>query len=204
MVIPLTNWRNGLANGKDFCKYASGACYIGTWDRGLKDGQGIFYPPGSKIYCNLEVSESITDQDVASASGSSNENVNNGLSFVLQRLCNMWKLCSLFHWSRCISNGTTPVLDDNSGNHLSQDASTEPLSTVSLQDSGDDKVLVDEREYVQGVLIHEMPKDYDSGMLHSGKTLDNTWQTEAGGPMETIYKGHRRYYLMLNLQLGIR
>ncbi|GJM96318.1 hypothetical protein PR202_ga13141 [Eleusine coracana subsp. coracana] len=120
------NWLNGLAHGKGFCKYASGACYIGTWDRGLKDGQGVFYPPGSKIPYNLEVSESITDQDVASAS----------------------------------------VLDDP-GNHLSQDSSTEPLSPDdSLQDSGGDKVSVYEREYVQGVLISEMPKAHDSRMPH--------------------------------------
>ncbi|KAK3149621.1 hypothetical protein QOZ80_3AG0219950 [Eleusine coracana subsp. coracana] len=198
------NWLNGLAHGKGFCKYASGACYIGTWDRGLKDGQGVFYPPGSKIPYNLEVSESITDQDVASASGSSNENVDSGLSFLLQRLCNTWRLRGLFHWPRRISNGTTPVLDDP-GNHLSQDSSTEPLSPDdSLQDSGGDKVSVYEREYVQGVLISEMPKAHDSRMPHIGKTLENTWHKQTGGPMENIYKGHRSYYLMLNLQLGIR
>jgi 1-phosphatidylinositol-4-phosphate 5-kinase len=75
---------------------------------------------------------------------------------------------------------------------------------LSLQDSGDDKVVIYEREYVQGVLISEMPKDHDSGMLHSGKTQDNTWKKQAGGPIETICRGHRSYYLMLNLQLGIR
>ncbi|TVU45512.1 hypothetical protein EJB05_05001 [Eragrostis curvula] len=199
------NWLNGLAHGKGFCKYASGACYVGTWDRGLKDGQGLFYQPGSKLPYNLEVSESVTDQDVASASGSSNENINNDLSFLLQRLCNMWRIRSLFHRPRRISNGTTPVLDDNSGNLLSQDSSTEPVSTdESLQDNGGDKVLVYEREYVQGVLISEKPKDHDSGMLHSSKTQENIWQKQAGGPMETIFKGHRSYYLMLNLQLGIR
>jgi 1-phosphatidylinositol-4-phosphate 5-kinase len=198
------NWLNELTHGKGFCKYVSGACYIGTWDRGLKDGQGIFYPPGSKIPYNLEVTESVTDQDVASASGSSNENVNNGLLFLLQRLCNMCRLHSLFHWPQRISNGTTPVLDDNSGNYLSQDSSAEPMSAESVQDTGDDKVVIYEHEYVQGVLISEMPKDHDSGMLHSGKTQYNTWKKQAGGPMETIYRGHRSYCLMLNLQLGIR
>jgi 1-phosphatidylinositol-4-phosphate 5-kinase len=156
----------------------------------------------AKVYfIHQEVKYLITDQGVASASGSSNENVNNGLLFLLQRLCNMWRLRSLFHWPQRISNGTTPVLNDNSGNYLSQNSSTEPLSAESLQDSGDDKVVIYEREYVQGVLISEMSKDHDSGMLHSGKTQDNTWKKQAGGPMETICRGHRSYCLMLNLQL---
>ncbi|XP_062212143.1 phosphatidylinositol 4-phosphate 5-kinase 1-like isoform X2 [Phragmites australis] len=199
------NWINGLAHGKGFCKYASGACYIGTWDRGLKDGHGLFYQPGSKMPCNFEVSECVTDHDVASASSSSNENINSGVLLVMQKLCNMWRLHSLFHWPRRIFNGTTPVSDDNCGNHLSQDSSADPLSTDEcLQDSGGDKILVSEREYVQGILISEKPKGHDSGMLDSGKTQEHTWQKQARGPMETIYKGHRSYYLMLNLQLGIR
>ncbi|KAL6637679.1 hypothetical protein ACP70R_025251 [Stipagrostis hirtigluma subsp. patula] len=198
------NWVNGLAHGKGYCKYASGACYIGTWDRGLKDGHGIFYEPGSKIPCNLEVSECVTDHDVTSASSSGDEKINNGILFLLHRMCNMWRLGGLFHWPRRISNGTTPVFDDNSGNYLSQDSSAEPFSTDEcLQDSVVDKALVYEREYVQGVLISEKPKGYDSGMLDSGETQDS-WQKQTGGPMETIYKGHRSYYLMLNLQLGIR
>ncbi|XP_025795449.1 phosphatidylinositol 4-phosphate 5-kinase 1-like isoform X2 [Panicum hallii] len=198
------NWLNGLAHGKGFCKYASGACYVGTWDRGLKDGHGMFYQPGSKMPCNLEVSECVTDHDVSSASSSGNENANSGLLFLLQKLCNTWRIHSLFHRPRRISNGTAPVFD-NSGNHLSEDSSTEPLTTSEcLQDSGVDKVLVYEREYVQGVLISEKPKGHDSGMPDCGKTQEHTWQKQAGGPMETIYKGHRSYYLMLNLQLGIR
>lgn len=199
------NWLNGLAHGKGFCKYASEARYIGTWDRGLKDGHGMFYQPGSKMPCNLDVSECATDHDVLSASSSANETTNSGLLFLFQKLCNTWRLRSLFHWHRRISNGTTPVFDDNSGNFLSQDSSTEPLATDEcLQDRSVDKVLVYEREYVQGVLISEKSKCHDSGMLDSGKTQEHTWQKQARGPMETIYKGHRSYYLMLNLQLGIR
>ncbi|KAG8062236.1 hypothetical protein GUJ93_ZPchr0003g17181 [Zizania palustris] len=118
------NWLDGLAHGKGYCKYPSGACYIGTWDRGLKDGH-----------------------DISSKSFSADE---------------------------------------------------------SLQDNEVDKDLVFEREYVQGVLIMEQPKNEDSRMLDSGITQENTWQKQARGPMETIYKGHRSYYLMLNLQLGIR
>lgn len=155
--------------------------------------------------CNLEVSECVTDHDVSSSSSSGNENINSSLLFLFQKLCNTWRLHSIFHWPRRISNGTTPVFDDNSGNNLSQDSSTVPLTTDNcVQDSGVDKVLVYEREYVQGVLISENPKCHDSGMLDSGKTQEHTWQMQTGGPMETIYKGHRSYYLMLNLQLGIR
>lgn len=199
------NWLNGLAHGKGYCKYASGVCYIGTWDRGLKDGHGIFYQPGSKMPCNLEVSECVTIHDGTSAPSSSNDKINIGLLFLLQKLCNKWGLHRPFHRPRRISNGTTPISYDNSGNHLSQDISNKSLSIDKcLEDSEVDKDLVYEREYVQGVLILEQPKGQDSGMLDSDETQENTWRKQARGPMETIYKGHRSYYLMLNLQLGIR
>ena len=199
------NWLSGLAHGKGYCKYASGACYIGTWDRGVKDGHGIFYQPGSKIPCNLEVSECATNNDGTSASSSSNEKVKVGLLFLLQNLCNKWGLRRFFHRPRRISNGTTPIFVDDSGNHLPQDPPNKSLSSKEhLQNSDVHKDLVYEREYIQGVLISEQPKGKHSGMLDSGETQENTWQKQERGPMETIYKGHRSYFLMLNLQLGIR
>uniref|UniRef100_A0A0D3FMX1 Phosphatidylinositol 4-phosphate 5-kinase n=1 Tax=Oryza barthii TaxID=65489 RepID=A0A0D3FMX1_9ORYZ len=200
------NWLNGLAHGKGYCKYASGACYIGTWDRGLKDGHGTFYQPGSKIPCNLEVSDCLTSHDGTSASSSSNEKITIGLLFLLQKLCKNWRLRRFLHRPRCISNGTTPVFDDNSGSHLCQDVSSKSFSADDqcLQDSEVDKDSVYEREYVQGVLIMEQPKNEDSRMSESGIAQENNWEKQAKGPMETIYKGHRSYYLMLNLQLGIR
>lgn len=200
------NWLNGLAHGKGYCKYASGACYIGTWDRGLKDGHGTFYQPGSKIPCNLEVSDCLTSHDGTSASSSSNEKITIGLLFLLQKLCKNWRLRRFLHRPRRISNGTTPVFDDNSGSHLCQDVSSKSFSADDqcLQDSEVDKDSVYEREYVQGVLIMEQPKNEDSRMSESGIAQENNWEKQAKGPMETIYKGHRSYYLMLNLQLGIR
>uniref|UniRef100_M8BYI6 Phosphatidylinositol 4-phosphate 5-kinase n=1 Tax=Aegilops tauschii TaxID=37682 RepID=M8BYI6_AEGTA len=199
------NWLSGLAHGKGYCKYASGACYIGTWDRGVKDGHGIFYQPGSKIPCNLEVSECATNNDGTSASSSSNEKVKVGLLFILQNLCNKWGLRRFFHRPRRISNGTTPIFVDDSGNHLPQDLPNKSLSSnEGLQNTDVHKDFVYEREYIQGVLISEQPKGKHSGMLDSGETQENTWQKQERGPMETIYKGHRSYFLMLNLQLGIR
>jgi 1-phosphatidylinositol-4-phosphate 5-kinase len=199
------NWLNGFAHGKGYCKYASGACYIGTWDRGVKDGHGIFYQPGSKIPCNLEVSECATNNDGTSASSSSNVKAKIGLLFILQNMCNKRGLRRFFHRPRRISNGTTPIFYDDSRNHLSQDLCNKSLSSNErLRDCDVHKDLVYEREYVQGVLILEQPKGKDSGMLDSGETQENTWQKQERGPMETIYKGHRSYFLMLNLQLGIR
>ncbi|RWV81856.1 hypothetical protein GW17_00056689 [Ensete ventricosum] len=60
-----------------------------------------------------------------------------------------------------------------------------PYALCSSTDEGrhglrNDSVLVYDREYMQG--MKKQPR----------------------GPGETIYKGHRSYYLMLNLQLGIR
>ncbi|XP_040377861.1 phosphatidylinositol 4-phosphate 5-kinase 1 isoform X2 [Oryza brachyantha] len=196
------NWLNGLAHGKGYCKYASGACYIGTWDRGLKDGHGVFYEPGSKLPCNLEVSDCLTSHDGTSASSSSNEKITIGLLFLLQKLCKNWRLRSFLHRPRRISNGTTPIFYDNSGNHLRQDVSSKSADDQCLQDDEVDKDLVYGREYVQGVLVNEQPRNKDSRM--SDIAQENMWEKQARGPMETIYKGHRSYYLMLNLQLGIR
>ncbi|CAM6114143.1 unnamed protein product [Calypogeia fissa] len=61
-----------------------------------------------------------------------------------------------------------------------------------------------EREYVQGVLISELLRDLGAPLPRSARRRKSRTVKEIKRPGETIYKGHRSYDLMMNLQLGIR
>lgn len=64
--------------------------------------------------------------------------------------------------------------------------------------------MVYEREYIQGVLIQERVKDYEE-LLHRRKEQKRTTVKEAARvSCVNFFESHRSYYLMLNLQLGIR
>ncbi|BBN06068.1 1-phosphatidylinositol-4-phosphate 5-kinase [Marchantia polymorpha subsp. ruderalis] len=61
-----------------------------------------------------------------------------------------------------------------------------------------------EREYVQGVLMSELVKEVGGPVPRHVRRRQRRATREIKRPGETIYKGHRSYDLMLNLQLGIR
>ena len=58
------------------------------------------------------------------------------------------------------------------------------------------------REYVQGVLMSELVKE-NAELVGHKKRRPRRSVREVKRPGETIFKGHRSYDLMLNLQLGI-
>ncbi|ONK65469.1 uncharacterized protein A4U43_C07F37430 [Asparagus officinalis] len=106
-----------------------------------------------------------------------------------------------------ISHGATSldeVLDggDSAGNIPSQrNALMLPSSSVDAQNS---RGVVYDREYMQGVLVKEQVRDHDSRMQHKSKRKHKVDAKQVKGPGQTIYRGHKSYFLMLNLQLGIR
>ncbi|KAL3692748.1 hypothetical protein R1sor_006399 [Riccia sorocarpa] len=61
-----------------------------------------------------------------------------------------------------------------------------------------------EREYVQGVLMSELVKEVGGPLPRHMRRRQRRSTREIKRPGETIFKGHRSYDLMLNLQLGIR
>ncbi|XP_072972040.1 phosphatidylinositol 4-phosphate 5-kinase 1-like isoform X1 [Typha angustifolia] len=205
------DWLDGLMHGTGHYKYADGSYYIGTWSKGLKDGRGTFYPTGNELPHNQRSSHCLAyddDSQGLSVSSSINSEKSRSRAPYSQR-CKFgrWNISKFFLHSGRVSNRTTsldPVwdLDDNARSTLSQENNT--LSSCDGQhELQGQKKFVYEREYIQGVLIMESRRDYDTRVSQETK-LQHMSQRQARGPGEIIYKGHKSYYLMLNLQLGIR
>lgn len=206
-------WLEGLEHGSGYYKYADGAHYFGTWSRGLKDGRGTFYPVGSKLP-KQKFSESVVCNDVDQsrpASLISFEGLRN--KPLHKKRCSLdgRNISSYFCRSGRISHRPMSFdgiwnIGDSASSILSQDSS---LTLFSSSDDGQhklqhDNVLIYEREYVQGVLIMERARSSDSGAKHTKKWHHKIRRKQPRGPGEAIHKGHKSYYLMLNLQLGIR
>ncbi|XP_024013307.1 phosphatidylinositol 4-phosphate 5-kinase 8 isoform X1 [Eutrema salsugineum] len=204
-------WLNGLRHGSGVYKYADGGFYFGTWSRGLKDGNGVFYPAGSKHPSLKKWHRSFGYDDTG--------------NFVLSHdsSINLDELRASKAVSRSLSEiTTTSGLTRNSGRmserFLDENWSTSdpprdfmhhgPSSkSVRSVDSGqsearDKNPIVFEREYMQGVLIKERIMS-SIDMSHRARPLDRTKEITIGACMSFL-GGKWNYYLMLNLQLGIR
>lgn len=193
-------WSNGLIHGSGIYRFADGGYYIGTWSSGLKDGKGTFYPAGSKHPTLKKCSRPLGYDDgknflshgsslnleegkapTPSVKRSLSKNILNGGIFKNTGLCDPPRdfIC---HESSGMSSHTSV------GQHEVQDNNT----------------LVYEREYMQGVLIKER-------IRKSAELTSNTKQRKKFNVKKAtrsscldIFKGNRSFYLMLNLQLGIR
>ncbi|KAJ4791399.1 Phosphatidylinositol-4-phosphate 5-kinase family protein [Rhynchospora pubera] len=190
-------WHNGLMHGIGYYRYNDGIVYVGTWSKGLKDGQGILYPAESKIPCDPLFSELFGYTNSCPSvnfKGLCPEKIV-FLILTLVRLCRR---------SPRISNGNVSVIEG--GYALPQEGcNTASSSSGSKTDAENERDMVYEREYMQGILIMERPRYWDELKAMSVKNRKkNLWRKQVKGPGETIYKGHKSYFLMLNLQLGIR
>ncbi|KAJ6848193.1 phosphatidylinositol 4-phosphate 5-kinase 1-like [Iris pallida] len=203
-------WLNGLEHGPGYYKSADGTYFFGTWNKGLKDGRGNFYPPGSKLPCQLKGCDSIV-YDFGSESLSSvlmhSEELGYGRSSSKRNLFDKWKISNFLRHSRQVSHRLTS-LDEVLGHGdatksipLRDSSLTSPCSS---DDNQSENVMVYEREYIQGVLVMEIVRSHGSGISTNGKWHHEVPRKPAKGPGKTIYRGHKSYYLMLNLQLGIR
>lgn len=209
-------WSNGFRHGSGFYRFADGSCYFGTWTRNLKDGQGTFYPSGIN-HPSLVNWYPLIEYD------------ENRKSFVFHsssaNLDNLWTRKRRFHRCLCKKKSINGFLknsgrichrpmtleDDSllrdiaeefSSHHASQHmvskASKESQSEVLTEDNI--STVVYERQYMQGVLIKEKLRNF---MQRS--TQPSKFQVKEGKKScVDVYKGHRSYYLMLNLQVGIR
>ncbi|WOK97692.1 phosphatidylinositol 4-phosphate 5-kinase 1-like [Canna indica] len=207
------DWLDGLENGSGCYRYADGSFYVGIWSRGLKDGHGTFFPSGSRLPCQLGYSEpvaygnkaeSLTPATLHSAEGPMNE------MLPKRSRANTWSIIGCLRNSKRISHRSSSLdgiwnIGDIGGSSLSENTSH---TLCSSSDEGqhellDASVLVYDREYMQGVLITENVRYYDYEKPQRNKR-HCMMRKQSKGPGETIYRGHRSYYLMLNLQLGIR
>ncbi|XP_064969484.1 phosphatidylinositol 4-phosphate 5-kinase 1 isoform X3 [Musa acuminata AAA Group] len=206
------DWLDGLENGSGYYKYADGSLYVGIWSRGLKDGHGTFFPTGSRTPCQLTCSKSIVCGNKVQSLGPASFFSNEGpVSKMLSKrsTVNRWSMNGCLRSTKRISHRPSSLdgiwnVNDACVSSSSENTSRTLCSTDESQlELLDDRILVYDREYMQGVLITERMRYCDFGRPQRAK-----WHCKMSKqpkrPGETIYGGHRSYYLMLNLQLGIR
>ncbi|KAG9451099.1 hypothetical protein H6P81_011064 [Aristolochia fimbriata] len=198
-------WLDGMKQGSGLYKFADGAYYVGTWSRGLKDGPGTFFPAGSKLshltshfVCNQNYdckpdSENIEDKKPSFRRALSEKLLINGLFRNSVRVSS--RSASLDRWSRSnsIKNGLLPDF-----------SSSFSCTSSKGREEVEGDAVVYEREYMQGILVAETIQANVADLLNRNKRRRKWQKKEAKRPGETIHKGHKSYYLMLNLQLGIR
>ncbi|PQQ09408.1 phosphatidylinositol 4-phosphate 5-kinase 7 isoform X2 [Prunus yedoensis var. nudiflora] len=176
-------WLNGLRDGSGVYRFADGGYYFGTWSQGLKDGKGTFYPVGTK-HPSLKKWCSSLDycNDGTSLSGLLNSEESRArpsikigpIVILLESFIRYDSLCSLSH----ASEEGQPEAQDNSS--------------------------VYEREYMQGVLIKERASNYTEISRKSKQRNKIAVMQEKRSCIDIFGAHSRSYYLMLNLQLGIR
>ncbi|CAM8987052.1 hypothetical protein QQ045_008761 [Rhodiola kirilowii] len=206
------NWLSGFKHGSGIYKFSHGGYYFGMWSRGLKEGKGTFYPAGSKIpplnkwyECigyKDERQNLLPDNENMSSEDSSKSGFNRSLSEMTSAIRNGISTDQPRISRRCMPLDQKCRVNSS----LSEDASC-AVSGASDEDQPEEQendAVVYEREYMQGVLIKEKSR---SCVGVSGKLIrENKFCGKKEKRMSAleILKGNRSYYLMLNLQLGIR
>ncbi|XP_038887304.1 phosphatidylinositol 4-phosphate 5-kinase 8-like isoform X3 [Benincasa hispida] len=208
-------WLNGLRHGSGVYYFADGAYYFGSWSRGLKDGKGTFYPAGSKPP-SMEKWHNFLGYDIdgkgfvsrtLSLNLEKEKAPRHGLKHSLSEKISVTGISS----AGGLSNWPTSMDVNWGSSYPTQEASADDDSCVMshASDQGQNNVpyndrVVYEREYIQGVLIQERVKDYEE-LLHKSMEQKKTTVKEAARvSCVNFFENHRSYYLMLNLQLGIR
>ncbi|RAL49503.1 hypothetical protein DM860_012936 [Cuscuta australis] len=204
-------WLNGLRHGPGCYRFADGSYFFGTWAKGLKDGRGTFYPFGSKLSsldkCKIDKHQDIMKRILSHRSSvSTDESVRPKVKRSLSE-----KISASFGKGSGRISQKTALLDgdwilDGSIEMIPEDASC-LLSHNSLDVQSnllDNSTAAYEREYMQGVLIKERLKNV-TRLSHPSKQRCkfHVKEVRTTSCMD-FFDGRKSYYLMLNLQLGIR
>uniref|UniRef100_A0A5B7BU75 Phosphatidylinositol 4-phosphate 5-kinase n=1 Tax=Davidia involucrata TaxID=16924 RepID=A0A5B7BU75_DAVIN len=209
-------WLDGFRHGSGFYRFADGSYYFGTWTKGLKDGQGTYYParsknPSLKKWCSFDGHED-NRKGLLSHSLSVNSEECRALKPSVKRsLSERISINGFLRGSGRISQRTTSLDEDWSIGDYPSEFSSCDTSCILSGTSGegqcevqDNSTVVYEREYMQGVLIKERIRK-SAGLSFKSKQRCK-FHTKKAKKISCvdIFEGHRSYYLMLNLQLGIR
>ena len=196
-------------HGSGVYRFGDGGLYIGAWNKGLKDGKGVFYPAGSK-HPSLKKLHSPRDSD------------HNGFLLNVEKqeapkarvkrsLSENMPVISRFKSFRQISHRTSSldancILQDPAGGCICRDSSPTLSQTFNESQSEASGVnsLLYEREYMQGVLMMERVRSYSERPHKSERREAFSVKQVKKGSWIDIFGGSRSYYLKLNLQLGIR
>ncbi|KAF2293797.1 hypothetical protein GH714_004811 [Hevea brasiliensis] len=211
-------WLNGLRHGSGVYRFADGGYYFGTWSRGLKDGKGTFYPAGTKLPSLRGWSSSLGYDDngrSSSLSHSSSLNSEQGRvkttrPSVVRSLSEKISISGMLRNSGRTSNRTNSLDENWSPHETARELICHEPSFVLSHASNegqtevhDRSTLVYEREYMQGVLIKEGIKNTEPSRKTKQKNKFHMKEAKKKSCVD-IFEGHQSYYLMLNLQLGIR
>lgn len=201
-------WLNGYRQGSGVYRFADGSYYFGMWTKGLKDGQGTYYSAGSRSRSSKRLgkkkvlispnssfnSERFRDLK-RSISRSLSEKISiNGFSRdsgrISSKRISLEEDCSIGDSARKSSAFSTDILSRNSDDGES--------------DVDDTSTVVCEREYIQGVLIKESTKNNAGSSFKRDQRRKFRINEMKRKSSADIFEGHKNYFLMLNLQLGIR
>ncbi|KAF5731956.1 phosphatidylinositol 4-phosphate 5-kinase 8-like [Tripterygium wilfordii] len=209
-------WLDGFRNGSGVYRYVDGGYYFGTWSRGLKDGKGTFYPTGTRHPSMKRWSSSVGFDDsgrsVSSQSCSLDmEECKTARPDVNRNVSEKISVGKISRKSGRISNRTKSLDDSWSLCDPAEDLTCHDISSrfshasdLGLTEVKDNNAVIYEREYMQGVLTKERIS-YSAELSHKTKK-NNEFRVEKvnGRSCVDIFNSRRSYYLMLNLQLGIR
>ncbi|KAE8670200.1 Phosphatidylinositol 4-phosphate 5-kinase 9 [Hibiscus syriacus] len=197
-------WLNGFKHGSGIYQYADGGYYFGTWTRGLKDGKGVFYPAGSislgydngpkrgLSQCSLL---NLEERAVKTRSVERSFSEKISVSGVLRSSS---RISHKNSESSSHSDSAREFVCHNSSGTFS--LGSDDGQSVAQENTA----IVYEREYIQGVMIKERVRDYTELSQKAEKKTKRYDKETEKIPCFGIFKGKNSYYLMLNLQLGIR
>lgn len=207
-------WLNGYRHRSGVYKFADGSYYFGMWTQGLKDGKGTFYPAGSKHpslkKCRSSLGYDGKRKNMLSHSSSSNSEEPPRPS-VTRSLSEKISVGGFLRHSGRISHRTKSLNEKSSASGRAREfvcrdssCSFSHISDESQNGMQDKCTLVYEREYMQGVLIREeIRNNIEKSHKAKPRNIFHSQEVKRRFCID-IFKGHRSYYLMLNLQLGIR
>ncbi|XP_031250063.1 phosphatidylinositol 4-phosphate 5-kinase 7-like isoform X1 [Pistacia vera] len=210
------SWLNGHRHGSGVYRFADGGYYFGTWSKGLKDGKGKFYPAGSKHPSVNMFSGTLGNDDsekmiLSQNSSMDSKELKTPKPRVKRSISEKIPVGGILKSSGRISHRTTS-LDERSifcDSAKGLVCNNSPCKFLHTSDEGqreehESSTVVYEREYTQGVLIKEIVRNC-AELQRKGKRQSKFSVKEVKKrSCVDIFEGHQSYYLMLNLQLGIR
>ncbi|XP_024959323.1 phosphatidylinositol 4-phosphate 5-kinase 8-like isoform X2 [Cynara cardunculus var. scolymus] len=171
-------WSNGYRHGSGVYRFADGSYYFGMWTKGLKDGQGTFYPAGSTHPSSRRLGKKKVL--VTPSSSFRSESLKDRTRSIGRSLSDKFSISGFFRDSGQISSKRTSLAEEwsigDSAREFSAFDKTDTLSHTS------DEGLLDKKEQPRKFQMKEVKKR----------------------SFADLFEGNKSYYLMLNLQLGIR
>lgn len=209
------SWLNGHRHGSGIYRFANGGYYFGTWSKGLKDGKGKFYPAGSKhpslnLFSDTLGSDDSERRILSQTSSMSSKELKTLKPRVKRSVSEKISVGGILRSSGRISHRTTSLdegsifCDCDKGLICKNSCKFLHASDEGQSKEHEGSTVVYEREYMQGVLINEITRN-SAELPRKGKKQSKFSMKEVKqSSCVDIFEGHKSYYLMLNLQLGIR